>query len=260
MRFKNKNEVDEPEFQDIMTTEIKYFEDFEKEEDAKEFCEAREINYLPSRRNNFQVHEFTDKHFEEKEIKENQIITPEKKIFDKEILNLFNQNRVLFVFSGDKLKGIVHFSDYNREPVYTYLYSQILNFEKSLRGLLVKNDLKNKDMIKYFEEKNQNGSVKDKKTYREKLKEIDNDSLKSFSEFQLFYLLDLIFLLGHHKIVTINQGVNDLRKYVMHSKDLIEHKDSQEMPSLYRFASFEKIFNLVLTLYKEKEKVDELNA
>jgi len=159
----------------------------------------------------------------------------------------------LFLISNDKLKGIVHYSDYNRESVYIYLYSQILNFEKSLRGLLVKNGLRNKDMIKYFKEKIQNGPAKDKKTYREKVKEINNNSLKSFSEFQLFYLLDLIFLLGHHRIATIDQGVNNLRKYVMHSKDFIEHKDSEEMPSLYRFASFKKIFNLVLTLYKEEK-------
>jgi hypothetical protein len=253
MRFKNKNNVDEPEFQDIMTTEIKYFEDFKKEEDAKKFCEDREITYLPSKRDNLTAYEYLSGHFKRNKIENNQKIKATKKIFDKDVLELFNKNRVLFLISNDKLKGIVHYSDYNRESVYIYLYSQILSFEKSLRVLLVKNGLRNKDMIKYFKEKIQNGSPKDKKTYKEKIRKINNDSFKSFSEFQLFYLLDLIFLLGHHGIATIDQSVNNLRKYVMHSKDFIEHKDFEEMPSLYKFTSFEKIFKLVLTLYKEEK-------
>jgi hypothetical protein len=262
MRFKNKNEVDEPEFQDIMTTEIKYFEDFEKEEDAKKFCEDSEITYLPSKINNLTVYEYISGHFKRNGIENNQKIKAKKKIFDKDVLKLFNKSRVLFLISNDKLKGIVHYSDYNREPVYIYLYSQILNFEKSLRKLLLKNDLKNGDMIKYFEEKSKNGDSETQEHFKGKLDEItrNQDSLKSFSEFQLFYLLDLIFLLGHHRIATIDQGVNNLRSYVMHNKDFIEHKDFEEMPSLYRFSTFEEMFNLVLTLYEEKGKVDELNA
>ena len=72
MRFNFKNEVEEPEFQDIMTTEIKYFEDFEKEEDAKKFCEDREVTYLPLKGNNLLVREFKNGHFNEIEIQKNQ--------------------------------------------------------------------------------------------------------------------------------------------------------------------------------------------
>ena len=252
MRFKNINEVDEPEFQDIMTTEIKYFEDFEKEKDAKKFCEDREVTYLPLKGNNLLVREFKNGHFGEIELQESQKIKPTKKIFDKDVIELFDKSRVLFVFSKDKLKGIIHYSDYNREPVYIYLYSQILNFEKSLRGLLIIKGLKNEDMINYFEEKARDGDS----NFRHKFDYINRnrESLKSFSEFQLFYLSDLIFLLDDRLKVSINQKVKDLRNDVMHSKDFVEHKDYQELPSLYRFSSFTEFFELVLTFYKEKAR------
>jgi len=255
MKFKSKSEVDVPEFQDIMTTEVAYFEDFEKEEDAKRFCEDRDITYLPLKSNNLLVREFKNGYFFETELRDNQKIVPTKKIFEKDVLELFEKNRVLFVFGNGKLEGIVHYSDYNREPVYIYLYSQILNFEKSLREILVKNGLKNEDMIEYFKRKASEGesNFKEKLDYIEKSRE----TLKSFSEFQFFYLSDLIYLLDHHGLMKIDRRANDLRNYVMHSKDFVEHKDFRVLPSLYEFSSFKRFFNLVLTFYEEKEKASK---
>jgi hypothetical protein len=269
MKFKNNNEVEEPELQDIMTANIEYFECNSLEE-AKNYCKERDITYLPSKKKKLKVHKFNKEpgDFTEIDIQESQKISPYKKIFDKDCVELFKENPVLFIYEQDELKGIVHFSDYNREPVYIYLYSQILNFEKSLRKLLIRNNLRNEDMRKYFEEKCQNGSTRDKKNYIDKLKNLNKNSLKSFSEFQLFYLSDLIDLLHHHKLkgkdgkkIKINKNINDnLRNCVMHSRNTIKLKDYEESVLIYNFDSFEEMFNLVLTLYEEKEKVDELNA
>lgn len=248
MKFINKTEVDEPRFEDIMTIEIYFREEF-SENEAVRFLQERDITYLPSRLDNSYLYKLENNLLKTVELEKEQIVDLKKNIFDKNVLGLFKKSEVLFVFSKNKLVGVVHFCDYNREPVFIYGYSKILNFEKNLRNILIKNGLKNNDMKEFFKEKSDNI------VFKKKYQDFDKLPLKSSEPFQCFYLLDLISLLAHNKILKISQKVNDLRNYIMHGRNIVEHKNYEEANLIYDFHSFEKIFNLIRLFNEEFEKV-----
>jgi len=120
-------------------------------------------------------------------------------------------------------------------------------------------------MVEFFKKKSEND-----KEYLNRYEAINKrkDVLRYFEHFQFFNLSDLIDLLHHHELkgkdgtkIKVDKKINDnLRNCVMHSRNTIKLKDYEESVLIYNFDSFEEMFNLVLTLYEEKEKVDELNA
>jgi hypothetical protein len=248
VKFINKTEVDEPRFEDIMTTEIYFSEDFSENEAAK-FLKERDITYLPSRINNSYLYKLENNLLKPVKLEKDQRIDTEKSIFDKNVLGLFKKSEVLFVFSENKLVGVVHFCDYNREPVFIYGYSKILNFEKNLRNILIKHGLKNNDMKECFKAK------ADNIVFKKKYQDFDKLPIKSSEPFQCCYLLDLISLLAHKKILKISHKVNDLRNYIMHGRNIVEHKNYEEANLIYDFHSFENIFNLITLFNEECEKV-----
>lgn len=249
MRFINNIEVDEPTFEDIMTRDIYFYEDF-KEDEAKSFVKERDITYLPSKIDNSYLYKLVNNSFKKIKVREEQIIKPNKKIFDEDMLELFRKSEVLFIFENglieDGLKGVVHFCDYNREPVFIYCYSKILMLEKMLRELLIKRGFKNEDMKRFLIDYN--------RKYYERVYKKKEKYFKAAEPFQYFYLKDLILLLRHDK-VDICDKINDLRNHVMHGRNLVEHKNYYEASLIYDFKSFKNIFDLVLLLKMEYERV-----
>jgi len=242
MKFLNKNEVDEPCFKDIMTSEIVFYEN-KTLEDAIRFCKDRHITYLPSRKDDNLLYQFCENSFKEIKINDFQKVEKNKNVFDNNCLELFKQSEVLFVFNKDKLIGIVHFCDYNKEPILLWGYSKILKFEKGLRKFFINNNLKNEDMINFIKE-----HPRYKANFEEKL-------LQSLEPFQCFNLSDLVSLLNHSKILNITPKIISFRNFVMHNRNLIENINYEEANLSYDFDSFKKIFDLVKLFNAEILKI-----
>ena len=94
------------------------------------------------------------------------------------IIKLFKNNKhnVLFVYTANVLKGIVHFADYNRNIVLKRIQDDMLNFEMNLRECLVLNGKTNQSIIEYLE-------------YRFNKSKYKNDKEVWFFIFILYYML-----------------------------------------------------------------------
>jgi hypothetical protein len=120
-------------FNEIMTSQIVFYDDSFKKECA-EYCRERNITYVPSLDNFNIYYRLADGEFQENRIDESQKFNVDDDIFGNSVVEKFEAHHVLFVFEKNELVGVVHFSDYNRNPVFIYTYSLLLAFEKGLRG------------------------------------------------------------------------------------------------------------------------------
>ncbi len=258
-----------PTVEDIMTTDIiRYNEDYKDR--LKKICERLDITYLPDREGkNFYQFIPDDKNPRFKKLNEDdekikrRRTSPDKKIFSEEIFEQFkglkggDDVKTLFVYDHSELVGIMHFSDYNSEPAFVYLYSLLFNFENKLRKLLELSGKKNEDIIEFFGKKLKEVTDKDERKFYEraygrfidkKTEEIKDDmkeKMDAVSEFQWFYLKELISFINENKLDKIGsldpQGkINDLRNTVMHSKNAVkEESNNNDKPIvLYDFKSF----------------------
>lgn len=138
-------------FSDIMKSKILYYD--EEEEDAcYNICEELKIDNMPDY-DSKHYYELVNGSFEKKVIQDNLKLKTTDVIFDKACIEKFqnNDHNVLFVFEGNILKGIVHFSDYNRNIVLKRIQDDVLNFEFNLREFLILNGRSNKDILSFFE-------------------------------------------------------------------------------------------------------------
>jgi len=248
MRFINPAEVDEPTFEDIMTTKIDFFEDVTADE-ARRYCKDRAITYLPSKLDRASVFKLEGSSFLRIPIEETQTVAPAKKIFDEDVSELFNKNEVIFVFDKGRIIGITHFCDYNRDPVFIYLYSKMLKFEKKLRETLIRKGLNNSHMKDFFAGKSYENEV-----YAEKLVGFDKLHLKALEPFQCFLLTDLLSLLARNGISINQEPITAMRNHIMHIKNVIKNKDYEKANLIYDFASFEGL----IKSFKEFKKTNEL--
>jgi hypothetical protein len=234
-----------------MTEEVTYY-DPEIEDKLKTYCKNEHITYLPSF--DFKkVYFLHDEAFESEEIANSLKTTPDLYVFDEDLLKQFQKGKhILFVFDQNLIVGIIHFSDYNRVEVYTYLYELIANLERDLRKLLVLNDLNNKDMLEFFKDHANNN-----KFYKEKFAKY-KDYGNKFNEvgpFESFELSDLVALCNDKKIIRINHEILELRNKVMHSVGGVNNKDYEQDPLIYNFESFEAFFNNAIKLQTEFRQI-----
>lgn len=226
-------------FGKIMTSDVVFYDDSFEAECAK-YCQERYITYLPSLDDFDICYRFADSKFQEERIDERQKVSVDDDIFDKSVVQKFEAHQVLFVFEKNELVGVVHFSDYNRSPVFIYIYSLLLAFEKGLRELLIHNGLGNEDMIEFLPSK-----------IKEEMKELE--------PFQTFYLKDLIKLANSKKILRLSESVNDIRNIVMHAKNPVKYKDYEVAGLIYNIESFKNFFKSIKLLQSELRKVTNKN-
>ena len=246
-------------FETIMTKEVLFYcDDFK--EDCKAFCEKRNITYLPCKGDFDSCYTLVKDRFKKRSIQESQRVFVNDKIFNASFLEKFEKHHVLFVFMKDELRGVVHFCDYNRNPVSTYVYSLLLHFERKLRELLVNEGLNNSNMITFFEKqvkKNKKNEYYLRKVENYKKPEIQKE-MKELELFQTFCLKDLIDLLHSKKIYDIPQAINlKLRNPIMHSKNIVRHDDYENSTLIYNFTSFCDYLELVNSLKLEIENISK---
>ena len=249
-------------FDKIMTSEVLYYDDAFNE-DCKKFCRRRNITYLPWKKDERFCYKLVDDKFKKRRITKSQKVNVREHVFQASVLEKFQKHQVLFVHRNSDIAGVVHFSDYNRNPVSVYGYALLLEFEKKLRKLLVSYGLNNDDMLAFFSQKRDNSSKRnDKWFYGRKVKffqkAVNKTKMEELEPFQMFYLRDLIDLSNFKNIYTVPDAINDdLRNTIMHSKNVVKHKDYVTSRLIYDFASFCEFIELIKLLKLESEKVSK---
>ncbi len=239
-------------FDDIMTSEIVFF-DASFEKDCIQFCKERNITFIPSLEFFDRCYELTDDDkFQEEKIEESQKVNIGENVFDKSVFEKFEKHHVLFVYRDDELEGVVHFCDYNRSPIFIYIYSLLLKFEKELRTLFTYYGMSNKDMIEFFRRQNT-------KYYREQFEKSlipkNEIIMKELEPFQMFNLSDLIGLANSNDVIQISKSVIDIRNIIMHAKNPVKHRNYENDGLIYNYESFKGFFECVKLLQLEFRKV-----
>jgi hypothetical protein len=240
-------------FDKIMTYEILFYDNAFKE-DCQVFCNRRNITFLPSKKDSNVCYSLVSDEFREQQIEESQRLKATDGIFDDPVLKKFEKHHVLFVYEKSEIIGVVHFCDYNRDPVFLSVYPLLLEFERKLRELLISYGLKNEDMLKFFKEHSEENSY-----YLNKLESFESSrvqkEMKELEPFQAFDLKDLTALVNSRKILKIPETINNLRNTIMHAKDIVKHRDYEIANLIYDFASFEDFIKSIRQL---KPKIDEI--
>lgn len=254
------NEI-RPTIADVQTRELLYYDkQFKKE--CYEFCVLREIDCLPAIGDNSKFHRRNDEiqGFDELEISDDRRTEGSTFIFRPDILNQFEEHPLLFVFNQGELTGVIHFSDYNRDAVNTYLFAQISRYERALRSLLTASDLKNEDMINFFCHQI-NDQIK-VNSYKRKKSQFENKykGKLSLPEFQSFDLIDLIELANwienEVEVIQIDKSTYDLRNFVAHSVDTVSMKNARTPDYIFEFESFRQFFERVQTMLNDCQRIN----
>ena len=260
-------------FGDIAQSRILYY-DKEVEKACFNVCETLKIGNMP---------DYDSKHYFELEhgqFKRKSIATENRlgagdRIFDDALIKKFhsNQHNVLFVFKGEVLKGIVHFSDYNQTKVLHAIQDDVLTFERSLRQYLFLKNFRNEDMLDYF--KFRAGKNEHSKRYFEgRLNRLEKrkDELIQLGEFQMFDLKDLLEFgndsqsnnaFTYEKVNFQDKDsyestlVNSLRNMAMHGKNPVE---IDEESSVYSIESLEYLFKALKVLETFTYRIEKLIA
>lgn len=258
-------------FSDIAQKNILYFD--EKEEKAcLNICQTLRIDNLPDY-DSEHYFELVEGKFKRKRILEEHKLSFKNGIFDDALIAQFanNKHHVLFVFKGDVLEGIVHFSDYNQVKILQAIQDDMLTFERRMRQVLFLNGFRNEDMLQYFKNRaKQNESSYDYYMGRIHVLENKPDEMNQLGEFQLFTLKDLLEfsndndhqnLLKSQKIEVNGKHleeiklVNDLRNMAMHGKNPIELEQESHV---FSTDSLNKLFQSLKTLRRLTYRVEKI--
>lgn len=248
-------------FDNVQTSNLLYYDpDFK--DDCFNFCQKRDIDCLPALDDPMKFYRKTETGFCEAKVMPERMVDSHTFIFEKSLVKKFHSNPLLFVYSNDELTGVVHFSDYNRPTVAAYLFNILSSYEKSLRKLLIRKDMHNKDMLDYFYEMIEIGKDQKDKSLVERGKReiknyernrIKNDSLPAFEKFNL---RDLIGFTNNREISALSEDINELRNSVMHVHEFVNMEDANRDDYIYDFATFEKFFERVRGLLLDHKKVN----
>jgi hypothetical protein len=236
---------------DIMTKDIMFYDPV-IEDDLKKYCKNRDITFFPDF--DFKnLYYLKENEFVKQKIEQNKKFDSDMDAFDEKLLSAFKEkNSVLFVFNGNSLEGVIHFSDYNNTAVFSYLYNLISELERDLRKLLGSKGWGNNYMVNFFCMHKNNEVYKRKydiaKKYESKFNKVE--------PFQFFDLSDLIALCDSKKIIKLdNEVLKETRNTVMHSKNVVQNKDYESNPLIFNVTSFKHFLNSVIILRKASLKV-----
>src|SRR5690606_12626240 len=104
-----------------------------------------------------------------------------------------NTHNVLFVFKGEVLTGIVHFSDYNQTTVLQAIQDDVLAFERKMRQYLFLKNFRNEDMLDYFKYRSEKDEYS-RRYFEGRIHRLEKrkEEISQLGEFQMFDLKDLL--------------------------------------------------------------------
>lgn len=248
----------DPPLDSVITKNVYYYDE-SKKATCQKICNKLEIDCFPDL--------FDDKRFwilDDNLWKSNRINYSIENIidpFDERLLELFriNHSNIVFVSSNSLINGIIHFTNYENEDVFSSLYRNIHIFEKSLRTHLISLDLNFEYLRIYFEKRLAESKRENDIKYNEKiLKRFKNNGFNENNPYQELDFSDLLtfsFSSKHDKDIFDKIGITKLkekikiedivklRNTVMHSKQVSGEKKN----TLYEFPSFAFFFKQILS-------------
>lgn len=258
-------------FEDISQKNILYYDE-DVEEACFNICDSLKIDNMPGY-DSQHYYELGYRKFEKMKIGEDVQLSTQQQIFNEKLLVKFRNNRhnVLFVFKGEVLSGIVHFSDYNQTKVLQAIQDDVLTFERRMRQYLFLKNYRNKDMVEYFQYR-ADEYPQSKHFYLSRIKTLEKraDEMNQLGEFQLFDLKDLLEFGNssqHDQLfpsTTIDLNgknfsqiklVTSLRNMAMHGKNPVE-KDQET--SVYSVDSLQYLFTALKTLENFTYRIEKL--
>lgn len=248
-------------FDDIAQSRILYYDD-EVKKACINVCEALKIDNLPAYDSKY-YYEIEKGQFIKKPIKSENRLDAADRIFDDALVEKFeyDKNNVLFVYKGEVLTGIVHYSDYNQTGVLQAIQDDVLTFERKMRQYLFLRDYRNEDMLEYFQYR-ADKDAHSKRYFEGRISTFEKrkDKLNQLGEFQMFDLKDLLefgkstksnklfpsqYIEINGKNILESTLVNSLRNIAMHGKNPVE---LDEESSVYSIASLKYLFQALKTL------------
>jgi hypothetical protein len=201
---------------EIMTTDIKYYDSFDNDDERNKFCVDRNIDFLPLKKK-LKMWSYKKNIFEDIE---NKITNSNIFIYDKELINILcKKDEIIFIIENEKLIGLIHFVDYNRKQAYIYPYFKFIEFESLLR-----------EYIKFI------GKEQDYFDFVNKQSEKKIERIEDTGFIQLLKYIRENKILNEDMLIIKNnviQGhINDLRNKIMHIK---YHTDLIKENRLYDF-------------------------
>jgi len=236
------------EISDLMTEDVVYFSD-EDEEDLAEFCELRDIDYLPLKQG-FKVMKFNGEDFSEEGLSSDMILAPDDRIFDQEVIESFLDSLgVKFVTSGGQIVGVVHFSDYNSKELYTELYSVLHEIEQNLRRLLEHKELEGK--INLEEE------LEISRFNPEDMALPLSTSNFSYMVQQIASIDKVAIEFKAEKFTDKDYRIVELRNRVMHSKEMVLMQDGSKNQLNFSKDSFGRSLDRIKETYRIKRELEK---
>jgi len=251
-----------PTIADIQTAELVYY-DPDYVAQCYQFCQDRDIDCLPEIGDSNTYYQRIDeeKSFKEQTISEDRKLDGATFLFRPDLLDRFKSHAVQFVYADGEISGVVHYSDYNKDVVSTYLYGQIARYERDLRELAALCGLTNKDMLDHFQKMGTKACKKGNERFCKEFEakkakyEAEKEELTRLPEFQSFYLMDLIGLANRRKIIRLDDRVHKLRNQIMHGSLPVQMEDAHTPDYIYRIESFTEFFKFTQILLKDSKRI-----
>lgn len=249
----------QPRLADVQTRELLYF-DAAFVTDFYQFCRKRDIDCLPAVSNRDTFHRRNDdtQAFDRELLTDDRRLDARIAIFRPDLLDCFRTQPIRFVFDQGELTGVIHFSDYNKPVVSTYLYDAIATYERSLRELLHRSGHTHGDMLAYLDGKAEETKGAPEHTYykgRGKRLLKKAEKMPQAPPFQAFELRDLIGLVEVKVNLELDDEVVELRNMIMHANRLVDMVDAQTDDFIYDIDSFGRFFRRVLSLLRDSRRI-----
>lgn len=215
-------------FEQILTRGIIFFDE-EYLEECKEFCQLRNINFLPHIHDPHSCYFYDQEksEFRKQLVQEEQIVQMSDSIFQDQFLDLFKKYEVLFVYRNQVIQGVVHYSDYNRSAVYEDLYRKLYQLERGLTHLILEHAQLTKGDLQEFRGKRRSQHAGMPLTAKDFIG--GGVSLKTILEFTRQFNLVKVREHDIHKIIA-------LRNKIAHSDNLVNRSNSNKLK--YNLSSF----------------------
>lgn len=247
---------------DIQTTNLLFYDPAYGKQGYK-FCHDRDIDCLPSIDNPSFLYYRNDEtqDFEPVDFTEERCVSAHRFVFHPGMLEKFKKYPILFVIEDEELSGVIHFSDYNKPIISSYLYNFLATYERNLRQLASLFDLSDENMGDYFQFKlrQREAKGKDGSFFERRLEAFhrqQQNQSPQIPQFQQYYLDDLIGLLKHHDIIKLQGAVTQLRNSVMHAHEMVNMVDAATPDYIYDIVTFETFFKRVRALLDDARRVE----
>jgi hypothetical protein len=251
---------------DIYVKELLVY-DIDNQDDLSVFCLQNGISYVPGK-DRKSVYRFVEGSFQKAELTEDLICSPTDRLFDQNTLAKFEQgshDEVLFVMEGERIIGVVHIVDYNKEFINIEFYSAIYAFETMLRNYLTSKGETNQTLLDWMEQKAKENNHW-KRRYKECVpkdevkRQLEEEKRNDFGPFQTFFLNDLLHFSASKRYVSKDfrrnlDAIIGIRNWVAHNKDLA-HKIKGFGKPLYRIKELKEFVNNANAFFACYEEIE----